>query len=853
MNGGHSDRRMEQAPTRESDGSLGAKFQHDTTRAALHPSRGLVASFPSQTGSSTDHVNSSSELDVPKGTIDEDEAARKERKRLKKEKKKRDPEQKRKKKEKKAKKEKRRRDKERISGEGSEAVHLPEASSVEPIDLVRDQISGRHHHRSQEKNAWRTDSNTTANTGPKTLTPGSPTSPLIEKKQSLSAIIQEQQEEQCAIPEMSAVDAKEHEALGRKLPGETDEDQMLRLAMEMSLKEFKQSGRSAASDPLRGRTTTRSTSVPVRRVSHPEMATSSTGDDDSSLREDSLVRSNSHRSLYSSATLEATEVVIEDPRGNMRSQRRMSTSNLRLPPNSRPFGSRKPAAEASLKNGIDDTPKAALDNDPKNPLSFWNQEDAKKKCFTAELDDELYQEIPRRPPARTSAAPRGRRTSTTTQEARPVANIEPVDQIRLARQNLSAEEAEEIERALREAGEIPGENVPSTARALPRRQSEPNRPTSRISPSEQQASVSMSNITPSEHLSPDEAAEIAKALQEADEAEARESFQLALQLQSQEATLYTAQRSLRARQQASQGNVRVVTRDSITDDSVVAAQAAQVGAVRSYSPPVIRHPLDDSADDLDVEEPGFRINSSRPSRNWSRVRDHVRGPNGELRTKHDAELQAQSNARRMGLDEAEEGFIGNTAFNSFKQSMQRQTVKGVAAHGTGRATSDIDKTKSGAMDPRVRMLITRAINNRLIEKCNGVVSEGKEAVIYHADQGEEGGGFDVAIKVFKRIQEFKGRGSYVEGDPRYGDGKFKNTNSREQLEMWAEKEYRNLLRANRSGVPVPTPLIQKENVVFMRFLGEDGWPVPQLKELNIRKGRDKWTTLYSQIMVAVRR
>jgi RIO kinase 1 len=126
-------------------------------------------------------------------------------------------------------------------------------------------------------------------------------------------------------------------------------------------------------------------------------------------------------------------------------------------------------------------------------------------------------------------------------------------------------------------------------------------------------------------------------------------------------------------------------------------------------------------------------------------------------------------------------------------------------------------------------------------------------VVYHADQGEEGGGYDVAIKVFKRIEDSRGRGDYVDGDPRFRDGKFQNASSKDQLEMWAEKEYRNLLRANRAGVPVPSALIQKENVVFMRFLGEDGWAVPQLKDLQIRKGSDKWTALYSQIMVAVRR
>ncbi len=39
----------------------------------------------------------------------------------------------------------------------------------------------------------------------------------------------------------------------------------------------------------------------------------------------------------------------------------------------------------------------------------------------------------------------------------------------------------------------------------------------------------------------------------------------------------------------------------------------------------------------------------------------------------------------------------------------------------------------------------------------------------------------------------------------------------------------------------------------MRFLGEDGWPSPQLREVDIKKGSRKWTTLYGQIMVAVRR
>ena len=114
-------------------------------------------------------------------------------------------------------------------------------------------------------------------------------------------------------------------------------------------------------------------------------------------------------------------------------------------------------------------------------------------------------------------------------------------------------------------------------------------------------------------------------------------------------------------------------------------------------------------------------------------------------------------------------------------------------------------------------------------------------------------GFDVAIKVFKRIKEFKGRGEYVDGDPRYAGRPFRSFTGREQLEVWTEKEYRNLVRAYRAEVPVPNPIHYKDNIIFMRFLGQDGWPAPQIREINVRKGSSKWTALYEQVMESVRR
>jgi RIO kinase 1 len=203
--------------------------------------------------------------------------------------------------------------------------------------------------------------------------------------------------------------------------------------------------------------------------------------------------------------------------------------------------------------------------------------------------------------------------------------------------------------------------------------------------------------------------------------------------------------------------------------------------------------------------------------------------------------------------------IGNRAYNDFLKSMKHHTsssvTKGVASHGTGRAGKDSSATKGKAMDPQVRILLTKAVNKQLIERCNGAVKQGKEAVVYHADKGRGPAceGFDVAIKVFKRLTDFRGRGDYVDGDPRYLGRTFRNYSSREQLDVWCEKEYRNLVRAHRANVPVPTPLEYTQNVLFMRFMGNDGWPAPQIREIDMRKGSRKWSILYDQVMESVRR
>ena len=70
--------------------------------------------------------------------------------------------------------------------------------------------------------------------------------------------------------------------------------------------------------------------------------------------------------------------------------------------------------------------------------------------------------------------------------------------------------------------------------------------------------------------------------------------------------------------------------------------------------------------------------------------------------------------------------------------------------------------------------------------------------------------------------------------------------------LWAEKEWRNLTRARRAGLPAPTPFEQKEHVLVMSFVGADGWPAPQLAEAPL-KSAAAWARCYCQVYRIVRR
>jgi len=383
-------------------------------------------------------------------------------------------------------------------------------------------------------------------------------------------------------------------------------------------------------------------------------------------------------------------------------------------------------------------------------------------------------------------------------------------------------------------------------------------------------SASMSSTT--YNMSTEEEEAIARAILEADDKEQAESLRLAMELQAEENIQFDKMKVDQTRNSSVQSNIRTVTKSEFdsfgeqgeTSERQIFSHADCDNHNEMFGLEMRHEAYEDHNHHASEIAAGYSINPSTPSKAWSRIDgNNIVGPNNEIRTKHDVNLKYQSNADRLlGAKSslAKTGgklSVSDAAYNSFnrslKSSMKRTMVKGVERSGTGRAENMNEKTRGGALDGNVRLLISKAINTGVIQHCNGAVKEGKEAIVYHAEAGIESDGFDIAVKVFKRIQEFKNRNAYVDDDPRYYGSKFRNANKRQQVELWTEKEYRNLLRASRAGVAVPTPIMQKENVLFMRFLGDAGWPAAQLREVEINKGSKKWTALYVQCLVAIRR
>jgi len=135
------------------------------------------------------------------------------------------------------------------------------------------------------------------------------------------------------------------------------------------------------------------------------------------------------------------------------------------------------------------------------------------------------------------------------------------------------------------------------------------------------------------------------------------------------------------------------------------------------------------------------------------------------------------------------------------------------------------KIVHGVFDEHTLLVLYRLLNRNKIS-AESLIKEGKESVIL---SGLTENKKWVAIKVYRtEACDFKTIWEYLVGDPRFFGI---NKRTRTVVNLWCQREFKNLKIAVKAGVDCPSPIAFRENVLIMSFIGEDGMAAPRLIDI----------------------
>ena len=138
------------------------------------------------------------------------------------------------------------------------------------------------------------------------------------------------------------------------------------------------------------------------------------------------------------------------------------------------------------------------------------------------------------------------------------------------------------------------------------------------------------------------------------------------------------------------------------------------------------------------------------------------------------------------------------------------------------------KVMDDVLDKTTIMTLSKLINSGIISYVNGVVGSGKESKMYWAVDPD---GKDIALKIYLvTATTFKKRKPYLVDDPRFSHIK---KGTRNMVELWAQKEFRNLTQCVKHDIPVIKPIRVLKNVLVLEFVGKKGVPAKTLVETEI--------------------
>jgi RIO kinase 1 len=137
------------------------------------------------------------------------------------------------------------------------------------------------------------------------------------------------------------------------------------------------------------------------------------------------------------------------------------------------------------------------------------------------------------------------------------------------------------------------------------------------------------------------------------------------------------------------------------------------------------------------------------------------------------------------------------------------------------------KVEKGVFDEFTERNLFELRSHNVFDQLLGPVKIGKESNVFLALKREEQKEKKIIVKIY-RLQncDYRGMYDYIRKDPRY---EFLKKHRREIIFAWVQREYKNLLKAERTQANVPKPLAWKFNILVEEMIGEEE-PAPALKD-----------------------
>ncbi len=139
---------------------------------------------------------------------------------------------------------------------------------------------------------------------------------------------------------------------------------------------------------------------------------------------------------------------------------------------------------------------------------------------------------------------------------------------------------------------------------------------------------------------------------------------------------------------------------------------------------------------------------------------------------------------------------------------------------------DTRKVTGEVFDEQTLLSLYKLVQKKVISSLGGTISSGKEANVFLAGRSDEA---EAAVKIYRiRTGNFTRMSEYIVGDPRFSSIRHSH---KDVIFAWTKKEFSNLSRAKDAGLSAPMPYTFDRNILIMEFMGENGIPYPQMRQI----------------------